>query len=91
MISVNKVDYHHLEPFALETFDDVYTMETFVHATEPAEVFRQFFRVLKPGGRICMHEYDHLDCEGAPGKVVKSLNTINKYAAMPTHTISEGC
>ena len=28
-------------------------------------------------------------CEGTPGKLVESLDTINKYAAMPTHADSK--
>ena len=50
VVDIRKVDYHYLESFASETFDGVYTMETFVHATDPAHVLREFFRVLKPGG-----------------------------------------
>ncbi|KAI0870119.1 S-adenosyl-L-methionine-dependent methyltransferase, partial [Hypoxylon argillaceum] len=54
------MDYHHLETLGDESFDGVYTMETFVHATDPAQVLRGFFRVLKPGGRVVLHEYDNV-------------------------------
>ncbi|KAI1198774.1 S-adenosyl-L-methionine-dependent methyltransferase [Nemania serpens] len=59
-LEVRHMDYHHLEALADESFDAVYTMETFVHATDPEQVLAGFFRVLKPGGRIAMHEYDHV-------------------------------
>ncbi|KAI1112546.1 S-adenosyl-L-methionine-dependent methyltransferase [Nemania sp. NC0429] len=59
-MEIRHMDYHHLEGLADESFDAVYTMETFVHATDPEGVLRGFFRVLKPGGRIAMHEYDHM-------------------------------
>ena len=36
-------------------------METFVHATDPEEALGEFYRVLRPGGRVAMYEYDHLD------------------------------
>ncbi|KAK9342993.1 S-adenosyl-L-methionine-dependent methyltransferase [Lipomyces starkeyi] len=49
-VTVRKMDYHHLDGFAKESFDGVYTMETFVHATDPEAAAREFFRVLKPGG-----------------------------------------
>jgi hypothetical protein len=37
-ITMRKMDYHHLESLADESLDGVYTMETFVHATEPKAV-----------------------------------------------------
>ena len=88
-ISIEKMDYHHLEAFEPETFDGVYTMETFVHARDPAHVLQQFFRVLKPGGSITLHEYEHKGIETAPDSVVRSFNAINTFAAMPTHELSK--
>lgn len=35
MVTITKGDYHHFEAFANGSFDDAYTMETFVHATDP--------------------------------------------------------
>ncbi|KAJ8104348.1 S-adenosyl-L-methionine-dependent methyltransferase [Lipomyces tetrasporus] len=81
-VTVRKMDYHHLDGFADESFDGVYTMETFVHATDPEAAAREFFRVLKPGGSLALYEYDHADLTATPNVKV-SLEQINKYAAMP--------
>ena len=92
VIGVHKMDYHHLESFASETFDEAFTMETFVHATDPAHVLREFFRVLKPGGRVVLDEYEHSNIEGGSAKFVRDFRLINKYGAIPTNELSEkGC
>ncbi|KAI8633505.1 S-adenosyl-L-methionine-dependent methyltransferase [Xylariaceae sp. FL1651] len=59
-LEVRHMDYHHLESFADASFDGVYTMETLVHAVQPEQVLAGFFRVLRPGGRLAMHEYDNV-------------------------------
>ncbi|KAI1088213.1 S-adenosyl-L-methionine-dependent methyltransferase [Rostrohypoxylon terebratum] len=87
-VKARKMDYHHLEPFADQSFDGVYTMETFVHATEPEVVLANFRRILRPGGRLVMFEYDHNTLEGSPKDIAESMVKVNKYAAMPTNAIS---
>ncbi|KAK9321095.1 S-adenosyl-L-methionine-dependent methyltransferase [Lipomyces orientalis] len=82
-VAVRKMDYHHLDGLADESFDGVYTMETFVHATDPEAAANEFFRVLKPGGSIALYEYDHGDISASANKFKVSLEKINKYAAMP--------
>ncbi len=49
-------DYHAL-PFVDESFDGVYTMETLVHAQNFEQVLAEFYRILKPGGKIVLFEY----------------------------------
>ncbi len=39
---------------AAQNFDLVYSIEAFVHATQPTEYFHQVARVLKPGGRFIL-------------------------------------
>ncbi|KAK9313234.1 S-adenosyl-L-methionine-dependent methyltransferase [Lipomyces starkeyi] len=82
-VTVRKMDYHHLDGFADESFDGVYTMETLVHATDPEAAAREFFRVLKPGGSIAMYEYEHGDLNAARSDLKVSIEKVNKYAAMP--------
>ena len=84
-ITVTIGDYHHLDVLADESFDGVYTMETFVHATEPEAAATGFFRVLRPGGSLAMYEYDHVDYSTQRREVSTSWTTINKWAAMPAH------
>jgi sterol 24-C-methyltransferase len=84
-ITVRKGDYHHLDAFADQTLDGVYTLETFVHATDPEAALAEFFRVLKPGGSAAFYEYDHLDYRTAPKGIQESMEKINKYAAMPSN------
>ncbi|EKV19534.1 putative methyltransferase type 11 protein [Penicillium digitatum] len=88
-VSVRKMDYHHLDSFENGTFDGVYTMETFVHATHPQNVLRNFFRVLRPGGRLALFEYDHDSIENADEASALSMKKINEVAAMPTNTLSQ--
>jgi len=87
-VTAQKMDYHHLELLESEPFDGIYTMETFVHATEPETVLGEFYRVLKPGGRLAMFEYDHeyhAEGEAAQGELARSMKQVNTYAAMPTN------
>jgi sterol 24-C-methyltransferase len=84
-VVVQKMDYHHLDGFAEGTFDGAYTMETFVHATDPEQALGEFFRVLKPGGSIALYEYDHSNLNKAPEDIRTSIEIINKYTSMPSN------
>jgi len=78
-------DYHHLENFPSASFDGIYTMETLVHSTAPLKVLREFLRLLKPGGHLALHEYDHDDLDKAPKKLAEAMRKVNKYASMPAN------
>ncbi|EAU32329.1 conserved hypothetical protein [Aspergillus terreus NIH2624] len=87
-VAVRKMDYHHLEALGFQTFDGIYTMETFVHATDPEAVLAGFFDALRPGGHLSLFEYDHELSDGSAGAMAHSMRKINEIAAMPTNTIS---
>ena len=79
-IEVSQGDYEKLE-FDNETFDGAYTMETLVHAGDPNQAMREFYRVLKPGGVVTHVEYEH-DMDNNPvGR--RAMSRINAYAHMP--------
>ncbi|KAG8412847.1 hypothetical protein J3458_013280 [Metarhizium acridum] len=86
LISVKKMDYHHLETLQSGSYDGVYTMETLVHATDPLEVLKGFYRILRLGGHVAMHEYDHdYESDEAIGKTLaKLMREVSEYGAMPT-------
>lgn len=84
-ISVRHGDYHHLEQFQDGTFDGVYTMETFVHSNNPRKALAEILRVLKPGGRLAMNEYDHEQLEKVDKDLAKSMKMVNKYSSMPAN------
>ncbi|KAI4227832.1 MAG: hypothetical protein L6R36_002126 [Xanthoria steineri] len=88
MVSARVADYHHLDWVPDMSFDGVCTMENFVHAREPEQVLSEFFRILKPGGSIAMHEYWHLDDDelppGTPKDLSESIKRVDRQSAMPT-------
>ena len=93
-VSVQKMDYHHLETLAPDSFDGVYTLETFVHATDPQAALAGFFRILKPGGRLALFEYEHVDYNNGTDfdrsdttmvDMLDWMKQVNRYAAMPTN------
>ncbi|KAK8247867.1 S-adenosyl-L-methionine-dependent methyltransferase [Phyllosticta capitalensis] len=87
-VKVRKMDYHHLESLNDESFDGVYTMETFVHATDPKAVLAGFHRLLRPGGSLSLFEYDHEFLENSPEAMAASMRKINEFSAMPTNALS---
>lgn len=91
-VSVSLMDYHHLDGLDDGSFDGIYTMETFVHATDPEQALAEFFRVLKPGGSIVLYEYDHTDFGSAPrdsisNQLLSKMELVNRQAAMPANVM----
>ncbi|KIW90521.1 uncharacterized protein Z519_09168 [Cladophialophora bantiana CBS 173.52] len=79
-IEVSSGNYEKLD-FDNDTFDGAYTMETLVHAGDPDQAMREFYRVLKPGGVVTHVEYEH-DMDNNPvGR--SAMRRINAYAHMP--------
>lgn len=86
-ITIQRGDYHNLSNIKEGSLDGIYTMETFVHATDPEAVLAGFYRLLKPGGRLVQFEYDH-DLPSANADLVNSMRKINEFSAMPTNARS---
>lgn len=76
-------DYNQLD-FPDASFDGVYTVETFVHAADPAQVLSEFFRVLRPGGRLVMFEYSRTPEAQLSREANQALRLVCELAAMPT-------
>ncbi|AEO53833.1 hypothetical protein MYCTH_42269 [Thermothelomyces thermophilus ATCC 42464] len=53
-------------PFADESFDAAYSIESLCHAPDPAEVYREVKRVLKPGAPFTFHEFAMTEHSPAP-------------------------
>ena len=85
-ITVREMSYQNLEEFPNHFFEGLYTIETFVHSPDPGQALAEFFRVLKPGGRVSLFEYEH---SKVPSKFKRTFELMNEYAAMPTFAILE--
>ncbi|KAH0551566.1 hypothetical protein GP486_007217 [Trichoglossum hirsutum] len=86
-VSIRKMDYHHLDEIEDQSMDGVYTMETLVHATNIKQVLSQFYRVLKPGGSLALHEYDHVKRGTGPNYFEAAMEKVNTVAAMPANVM----
>lgn len=80
-INLTQGDYHHL-PFADASLDGVYTMETLVHAIDHKAVLHEFFRVLKPGGRLALFEYTIPELASVPAPVRKLAERVIQNTGM---------
>lgn len=84
-VTVEKMDYHHLEPLAADSFDGVYAMESLCHATNPLQVFHEFHRILRPGGQLVIHDADRPSEDVAMGgEAATMIKRISELGAMPT-------
>lgn len=79
-------DYGHL-PYPDNSFDAVYTIETFVHAPDFRAVYAEFKRVLKPGGRLVQHEYTLSPPAQMTAAERESFRSVTEASAM--HALPE--
>jgi len=75
------MDYNNLK-FAKNSFDCIYTTESVVHSYNVEKTLREFFRVLRPNGKIFLSEYTLADDKKFSKKDWEILNFIIKYSAM---------
>nr|P0DO33.1 RecName: Full=S-adenosyl-L-methionine-dependent Diels-Alderase iliD; AltName: Full=C-methyltransferase iliD; AltName: Full=Ilicicolin H biosynthesis cluster protein D; AltName: Full=Pericyclase iliD [Neonectria sp. DH2] len=78
-VTVEKMDYQHLESIASESHDDAKAAAT------------GFFRILKPGGRIAFFEAQRSRTSGdydEGDELAGHLKLVNEYTAMPTNELS---
>ncbi len=62
-------------------FDAIYTTESLSHALDISQVLREFFRILKPGGRFAFFEYKLAPLSRFNDREKKTLETIVNSAA----------
>ncbi|KAI1924226.1 Delta(24)-sterol C-methyltransferase [Ophidiomyces ophidiicola] len=88
-LSFYKGDFMDLE-FPKNTFDAVYVIEATVHAPNLVDVYKQIFRVLKPGGRFGVYEWvmtDKFDASNDEHRAIRlGIERGNGIVNMPTRT-----
>ncbi len=65
-------------------YDGIYTMETIMHVSNTPACLKKFYKAMKPGGRLVMHEYSHAGEAKMPPKIFKRLTLLNEQSAMPS-------
>jgi ubiquinone/menaquinone biosynthesis C-methylase UbiE len=63
-------------------FDAIYTTESLSHSTDIKKTLNEFFRVLKPGGRIALFEYSIAEDGKFTNNEMESLNKVIFASAM---------
>ncbi len=81
-VDFQSADYNDL-PFADETFDVVFTLETFTHSDDPEKTLKEFLRVLKPGGRIAIFDYTVAPLHTMPKEIADAIHLIAKETNCP--------
>lgn len=74
-------DYTELD-FHDNAFDGVYTMETLVHVPDYKKALKEFYRVLKPKGKLVLFEYSIASRKKLTPKKLKIADMINEGSGM---------
>lgn len=80
-VKISKGDFHELSAtFNSQSFDVVLFLESLGHAGQPAQVIKQAYEVLKPGGHIYIKDFYYKQPEDAYWKqrVEKVIDNINR-------------
>lgn len=82
----DKVEYHLMDysdtKFKNNQFDAIYTMEAFVHSPDIKKTLKEFYRILKPNGRLVMHEYTIADNNKFSDREKKIRDIVIEGSAM---------
>lgn len=82
----DKINYHLMDysdmKFKNNYFDAVYTMETLSHSIDIIKTLKEFFRVLKPGGKVVLFEYTIAEDDKFSKYEMNILNKVAYSSAM---------
>lgn len=85
-VEVVQMGFDELRTVPDASYDGVYTSEALVHAPDAPRVLAQFRRILRPGGRLVLHEYHNdfmnPDVVGFPAEIARMKADD---APAPTH------
>ncbi len=73
-------------PFPSEYFDGVFTLETLVHAPDYNKALKEFYRILKKGGKLVLFEYSIPPNSELNEQEKQIFNTIGEGSAMHSFT-----
>ena len=92
-----QLDYSNLSQFEDNSIDVMYAFETIVHNTDKEKIYREVYRVLKPGGVIVVYDYalsasfetydPHIQkaialiSKGGAAAMIESLDELNTHYA----------
>lgn len=92
-----QLDYSNLSQFEDNSIDVMYAFETIVHNTDKEKIYREVYRVLKPGGVIVVYDYalsasfetydPHIQkaialiSKGGAAAMIESLGELNTHYA----------
>lgn len=82
LVDFQIADYNKL-PFGDNTFDVVFTLETFTHSANPKKTLEEFLRVLKPGGRIAIFDYSIAAFNEMPPETAEAIRVIARETDCP--------
>lgn len=71
-------DYNHTD-FPDNHFDVVYTTETLSHSKDIQQTMREFFRIVKPGGRVVLADYE-IDTRNPSPEKVQLFEFLQEHA-----------
>ena len=69
-------DYTNLD-FPNQTFDGIYTMETLVHVPDYKKALKEFYRVLKPNGKLVLFEYSMSSRKNLTAKELETIDIMD--------------
>eukprot|EP01024_Parvocaulis_polyphysoides_P022733 TRINITY_DN2107_c0_g2_i6.p3 TRINITY_DN2107_c0_g2~~TRINITY_DN2107_c0_g2_i6.p3 ORF type:complete len:221 (+),score=23.88 TRINITY_DN2107_c0_g2_i6:450-1112(+) len=76
-------DFHNV-PFPDESFDAVYAIEATCHSPDLQKVYKEFYRLLKPGGRFVSQEWVSTPlCDTNKKEHIRVLKEINFGNGLP--------
>ncbi|KAF3491691.1 uncharacterized protein GIQ15_01208 [Arthroderma uncinatum] len=90
-VTVKKLDYHHLESIPRESHHGVYTVQALGHSDNLEVALMNFYRILKPGGRVVLLETERRRIhkgEQIGDALSKKMRRVNEYVGYPTNEIS---
>ncbi|MEW6130579.1 MAG: methyltransferase domain-containing protein [Acidobacteriota bacterium] len=85
-VLISQADLYNL-PFALESFDFIYSMGVLHHLPEPEAAFRNLLRFLKPGGEIHIYLYWQPESQPVKNALLRIINLTRRITTRLPHKL----